>query len=130
MTRRPSRLYLVLALLLPMALVGQGGSGHPSAHRPPPPVPGVDLATPLAPGSLFPGPVFQAGTRPIEALAADFNADGHPDLVALDAPPGLNGELSVLLGVGDGTFQDRASIPLGRDAFALVSADFNDRKRR
>jgi hypothetical protein len=45
-------------------------------------------------------------------IAADFNHDGHPDIVA-----GQN----VLLGNGDGTFQTRPAL----DASASLSADFN-----
>ncbi|OLE22010.1 MAG: hypothetical protein AUI36_34130 [Cyanobacteria bacterium 13_1_40CM_2_61_4] len=126
MTRRPSWSYFVLALIVPTALAAEGGSGPPASRRSAPPSLPVNLATDEATRPLFPGPVFQVGPRPIGMVAGDFNADGHPDLVTLDAGvPPSSGDLSLLLGSGDGTFQARVVITVGSSPFALISADFN-----
>ena len=47
--------------------------------------------------------IYPAGLTPRATAASDFNNDGHTDLVS--ANRGEN-TLSVLLGNGDGTFQD------------------------
>ena len=51
----------------------------------------------------------------------DFNLDGIPDLVSAD----YGGNLSILLGNGDGTFTLRSTSVAGSDPFALAVADFN-----
>ena len=62
---------------------------------------------------------------------ADVNGDGKPDMVVTnnDACPLLcsEGELSVLLGNGDGTFQDAQTYDTsGRQAQSVAVADLND----
>jgi hypothetical protein len=54
------------------------------------------------------------GTHPVSLAVADLNGDGKPDLVAahqLSVDPknnnAINGHLSALLGIGDGTFKPR-----------------------
>jgi hypothetical protein len=53
---------------------------------------------------------------------ADLNADGQPDLATANAS---SGDVSVLLGRGDGTFQEQRRFAVGDDPGSLVVADLN-----
>ena len=65
---------------------------------------------------------FDAGTYPIRSEAVgDFNGDGIPDLVTANFN---TGEVSVLLGVGDGSFRAARAFPAGRNPFAVAVGDF------
>jgi hypothetical protein len=58
----------------------------------------------------------------------DFNADGKPDLaVASSGDPqvGDDGDVSILLGNGDGTFQPALSVAAGKNPFSIAVGDFN-----
>jgi hypothetical protein len=60
-------------------------------------------------------------------VAGDFNRDSKLDLAVAaysQQDPSIS-MVFVLLGNGDGTFQDPTSVDVGNTAFALVSADFN-----
>jgi len=76
-------------------------------------------------GSFDPPVLYAAGPRPATTLrTGDFNADGVPDLAT--ANPGA---VSILFGVGNGSFRPRAQFDTMSDPFSLVVADFNrDRK--
>ena len=65
-------------------------------------------------------------------MAGDFNGDGRTDLAIadqgdLDIDDGGTdpGGVSVLLGNGDGTFQDQVTYAAGDHPYALVAGDFN-----
>jgi hypothetical protein len=61
---------------------------------------------------------------PAALVAADFNGDGNLDLaVAADRPGG--GCIDVLLGQGDGTFQDAFDLHVRGRPTALVAGDLN-----
>jgi hypothetical protein len=76
---------------------------------------------------------YPTGTGPIAVAAGDFNGDGNLDLVVADencqgqgrfitcSPSGI----SILLGIGDGTFQPRIDYSTGSGAAAVGAADFN-----
>ncbi len=60
--------------------------------------------------------------EPVAIAAGDFNTDGHLDLVATDYS---NGQVSVLLGQGNGTFAAPATYGVGSDPTAVAVGDFN-----
>ena len=75
---------------------------------------------------------FTVGTYPASVVAADFNGDGIVDLAVANSqqfqtgpPPFQNGSVSVLLGVGDGTFGPPAFYRAGIWPIFLTTADFN-----
>jgi hypothetical protein len=67
------------------------------------------------------------GGQPLFIVAGDLNGDGEPDLVVTnmnDGAPQL-GDLTVLLGNGDGTFMTAASPVTGSVPSSVAIADFN-----
>jgi archaellum component FlaF (FlaF/FlaG flagellin family) len=66
---------------------------------------------------------YAVGPEPNDLVTADFNGDGYLDLATADVDPG---DVSVLFGNGDGTFQP-AAIYDEEDKFPrfLVPGDFN-----
>ena len=67
---------------------------------------------------------FVAGPSPTWIAVGDFNHDGKPDLV-VTAPQGVTGSVVILLGNGDGTFQEGKSYRAGIGPFSVAIADFN-----
>ena len=65
---------------------------------------------------------FAAGDGSRYAAAEDFNGDGVSDLAVANAAAG---NLSVLLGHGDGTFSDQQRFEAGEGSLWVVTADFN-----
>lgn len=79
-----------------------------------------------APGS----PIPNLNYNPAQLVAADFNSDGIPDLAVANftaVPPSPVGNVVVLLGKGDGSFNPAPGSPIsvGVDPLALAAADFN-----
>lgn len=62
------------------------------------------------------------GYSPAALAATDLNGDGHADLVVADQ--GHN-TISVFLGNGDGTFQNRTDYPTGDAPVSVAFGDFN-----
>jgi Bacterial Ig-like domain (group 3)/FG-GAP-like repeat len=65
---------------------------------------------------------FPVGNDAVQIATADFNADGKADLVVTNSE---SGTVSVLLGVGDGTFQSQVTYTVGREVDGIAVADFN-----
>ncbi len=65
---------------------------------------------------------FPAGNLPSWAAAGDFNKDGNSDLAVADS--GSAG-VSILLGNGDGTYQNPVNYPAGNSPRYVAVRDFN-----
>jgi hypothetical protein len=82
----------------------------------------------FVPGTHAEGtPTCSAATFPVghnarQIATADFNVDGIPDLVVTNSG---DGTVSVLLGLGDGTFSPGTTVAVGPDVSDVVVADFN-----
>jgi hypothetical protein len=71
---------------------------------------------------ITPVGTYAVGTNPTSIAAGDFNTDGLTDLLVTN----VSGDsLSLLLGKGDGTFQDTTTLKTGNMPRALVAADFS-----
>jgi len=74
----------------------------------------------------FGASAFSAGSGPKSAATGDFNGDGKLDLVVGDA---ASGDVSILLGNGDGTFQAPVSYAVGTGSASqdlqVALGDFN-----
>lgn len=83
------------------------------------------VAVPTASVTLN-GSVSPASTGPRSVATGDFNGDGKLDLVV---PNTVSGNVSILLGNGDGTFQPAVNYPAGQGSsyqfFQVAVADFN-----
>lgn len=78
----------------------------------------------------FPAPVaLSAGQNPISLAAVDVNNDGFLDLAVANAEAATGaGDISVLLGNGNGTFQaaeNLPSLPTGDYPYYVIGGDFN-----
>jgi FG-GAP-like repeat len=73
--------------------------------------------------------LIAAGAYPKDLVVRDFNGDGKQDLaVANQINPslgGVNGGVSVLLGVGDGTFKPAAFFEISKHATSIAAGDLN-----
>jgi hypothetical protein len=79
-------------------------------------------------GSFQTAAFFAAGDHPNSVAVADLDGDGVPDVVT--ANPNLfspgSGDLSVLLGNGDGSFQAATSVAAGDGPAFVTVADLDD----
>jgi hypothetical protein len=69
---------------------------------------------------------FTVGTAPAWIATADFNGDGRPDLVVVNAGPGPSGTTaSVLLNTIEGPFASAMTFTVGTYPGFVATADFN-----
>jgi hypothetical protein len=67
---------------------------------------------------------FPIGKTATSVAIGDLNGDGKPDLAVADYATGA-GDVAVLLGNGDGTFQTAVKYPVVNGADWVVMGDFN-----
>lgn len=65
---------------------------------------------------------YSAGMNPNRPISADFNGDNKPDVAVVNFD---SNNLSVLLGNGDGSFQQAVNYSAGSKPYNLTKADFN-----
>ena len=74
-------------------------------------------------GTFQPATSFGVGTTPFEVVAGNFTGNGRLDLATANSNYG-SGDISVLLGKGDGTFEEPTSNQVGFDTTAEATGDF------
>src|SRR5207302_7897674 len=88
----------------------------------------VSVALGKGDGTFLAPQTFDVGINPNSVAVGDFNGDGTPDLAVATydihrfGPPG---DVSVLLGNGDGTFQAQLTFPAGTTPFCGVAGGFS-----
>ena len=71
--------------------------------------------------------ILPANQTPSWMTSADFNADGHPDLAALDVSVGSGGRhLSIFINNGDGTFLPKVDYTPGDIYEGIAAGDFDN----
>ena len=71
---------------------------------------------------------YPVGTNPGAVAVGDFNGDGKTDLAVVNngnASTGDDGNVSILLGNGDGTFQAAVNFAAGKNPSSIAVGDFN-----
>jgi hypothetical protein len=68
---------------------------------------------------------YPVGTVPRVVAVADFNGDGNSDLAVVNVGSSDSGNVSILLGNGDGRFLAANSIAAGQHPLSLCVADFD-----
>ena len=79
-------------------------------------------------GTFQPAQLVNGGNNPTFLAAGDFNGDGKTDLVVSGLGTllsGGNGNLTILLGNGDGTFRSPIPLNAGLNPSAIAQGDFN-----
>jgi FG-GAP-like repeat len=84
-------------------------------------VPYVMMVEP-AEGEIYIQSTSALTAAPIALVAGDFNGDGRLDLATANF---ASHDVSVLLGLGDGTFRQETRFPAGMNPTAIVTGDFN-----
>ncbi len=66
---------------------------------------------------------YPVGNIPQSLSTGDYDGDGHPDLAVVNWQ---DGDITVLLGDGQGGFVTASVVPTGPSSVALDSGDFNE----
>jgi hypothetical protein len=76
-------------------------------------------------GTFQPAMTSAVGAFPEGIAVADFNGDGFADLAVANNGSGTGNTVGVLLGNGDGTFQQQQTYTTGANPYGIVVGDFN-----
>ncbi len=82
-------------------------------------------------GTLAPATYYETGSQPVAVAGGDFNGDGRQDLVIANqncgsaSYCGTKGSISILLGNGDGTFQQHTEFAPGTQPGSIAVGDLN-----
>jgi len=80
------------------------------------------VVNPVAPSGLAAAISYAAGSHPNSVTAGDFNGDGKADLAVANF--GSN-DVSILLGIGNGTFRMAVNYAVGIHPYSAAVGDFN-----
>jgi VCBS repeat protein len=87
---------------------------------------GVEVLLGNGDGTFQPPHHYDAGVSPVSVVTGDFNGDQVPDIAVADkGTSSTTGNVSVLLGNGDGSFQRARAFATDHNPVAIVAADFN-----
>lgn len=75
-------------------------------------------------GTFQPAVNYAGDTQPTSVAVTDFNGDGKPDIALANFDFSTGGNVSVLLGNGDGTFQEPTSYTAGVNPSSVAVGDF------
>lgn len=87
----------------------------------------VSILLGVGDGTFGDAVTYTTASQPNMLVSADFNGDGAIDLAVAcrDGSDEDDGQVSVLLGVGDGTFSTKVDYANAGDPLNICSADFN-----
>jgi len=110
----------------PDLVVGDCGSEGCGAFWPPRPGGVLGVLRGKGDGTFSPAVTYGSGSY-FAVAVADVDGDTHPDIIAIDlaCASGNSGCVSLLIGNGDGTFQDGSAYALGTGFSAIAVADVN-----
>jgi hypothetical protein len=74
------------------------------------------------PDLLYLFATYTVGKNPTSVATGDFDEDGITDIVTTNIG---NDSISILFGIGDGTFKEQKQIPVAKEPRAMALADFN-----
>ncbi len=86
----------------------------------------VSVLLGLGDGGFGPQTLQFVGTGPASVAVGNFNGDDHIDLAAANyGNNGVGNSISVLLGLGDGSFGPQTTFAVGTGPFSVAVGDFN-----